>query len=275
MSRMSSLEHPPRSHGGARRLGKPGNQCGASLIELLTGIVVGLLVTLAALGTLLFMQLSSATKDDAFRLQERADVALRAIGGQLRQAGAIELQQTVAGNAVTFSRAFDGFGGSGHAVEGDRGTGTQGDTLRVSHQDNATARDCLGNQPDAAQAGIRIDSRFFVASGELRCAGANSKAGAQAVVDHVEDFRVSYGVREAGASGTQYRVVNADQVGMQWGDVQAVLVCLQVSGERRAETQSPAAGDFGCSGQRIPMDGTTRHVVRATFSLRNAVPRDF
>lgn len=244
-------------------------QQGLSILELMTGLVIGLMVTIAALGSLVFMQLSASVKESNSHLQHRAETALRTVGEQLRQAGAIELLPTPAGAAVSFSNAFDGFAGTGHTLQGTSGVGTVSAILRVSHQDNTVARDCLGNQPDPAQAGIRVDSRFSVVGGELRCLGASAKAGTQAIIDHVEDFQALYGMRTSSPVGLQFQFLTAEQVGERWTEVQSVVLCLQVIGERRSNAPTDAS-HVGCQGQILPNDGTVRRVVRSSFSLRNA-----
>lgn len=244
-------------------------QRGASILELMTGLVIGMMVTVAALGSLAFVQLSASVKEESFRLQQRAAIALQVIGAQLRQAGAIELSQDTNASAVAFSNAFDGYAGGGYALSGEEGSGKTGDTLRVSRQDNGVARDCLGNRPDASQAGIRVDSRFYLASGELRCLGANTKSGSQAIIDRVEDFQVVYGMRAANAAGLMFRWIDAAEVGQRWPDVQAVRVCLQLLGERGSPTSAPQT-EPGCRGLNLPDDKQLRRVVRATFTLRNA-----
>lgn len=238
------------------------------LLELVTGLSIGLMVTLTALGTLAFMQASSLVQGEAFRLQQKIDVAMQTIGQQLRQAGAVELQAAQNGTAVSFSNAFDGHGGAGRAVHGQDGRNGATDTLLISHQDGEDTRDCLGNRPDAEQAGIRVDSRFTVADGALRCLGAHRSTGSQAIADRVEDFQVLYGLRTDTALGPQFRFVDATGVGTQWSAVRAVRVCLQIASER--SLQAPAAADLlDCHGDAIQPDGRLRRVAQATFSLRN------
>lgn len=238
-------------------------QRGAMLLELITGQLIGLMVALAALGSLAFMQRSSEMQGEAFRLQQRIDVAMLAIGQQLRQAGAVELQATRSGTAVHFSSAFDG-----QAVRGEDGSRGTSDTLMTSYQDSGDARDCLGNRPDAAQVGVRVDSRFSVAAGTLRCLGAHRATGNQTIVDQVEDFQVDYGVRAESATGPQFQFLDASAVGSAWSAVRAVRVCLQIASERNL--QIPAAdAQRDCQGRALPTDGHLRRVTRMTFSLRN------
>ncbi|HOB32792.1 MAG TPA: PilW family protein, partial [Verrucomicrobiota bacterium] len=93
--------------------------------------------------------------------------------------------------------------------------------LRVSHEDRADSRDCLGNRPDSQHVGVRVDSRFTVAAGDLRCLGANTQTGAQTVIDGVEDFQVHYGLRGGEGPGARWAYVDASAVGDRWADVRA------------------------------------------------------
>ena len=79
----------------------------------------------------------------------------------------------------------------------------------VSYQDHADARDCLGNQPQGSLAGVRVDSRFSVVSGELRCLGSNAATGAQVLIDGVEDFQVLYGVRSGTTDDARWQYLDA------------------------------------------------------------------
>ena len=67
-------------------------QRGVSLIELLIGLVIGLLVVVAAMGSLVYTRASSLLIGDSTRLQQEAATAFRIIGGVARQAGARHLE---------------------------------------------------------------------------------------------------------------------------------------------------------------------------------------
>ncbi|KQP03089.1 PilW family protein [Pseudorhodoferax sp. Leaf265] len=235
------------------------------LLELVVALAVGMGVVLTAMGTLAFVQASAAVHGDALRLQQRADTALRTIGMQLRQAGAVDLVENTDGS-VRFSTAFDGYATGGYAVQGENGRPGAPDALSASYQDNGEAHDCLGNRPDAAAQGIRIDSRFSVVNGSLRCLGAQAASGSQVIVDGVEDFQVLYGIRSAGSGGDQFRFVDADGVAGRWADVAVVQVCLQL----RSEGPHPQATSVrDCQGVDQAADGRLHRVAYATFSLRN------
>ncbi len=245
-------------------------QQGSTLIELLTALAAGMLVVLASLATLAFQQVGATLQRDASQLQQRLDVALHTIGWQLRQAGAVELRSLPARGTVSFSHAFDGYAGTGRALSGDDGARGRPDTLRVSHEDSTVARDCLGNRPSGDLAGVRVDSRFTVVAGELRCLGANAKTGAQVIIDGVEDFQVRYGLRDSGVSELRWHYVDAATVADRWADVGAVSVCLQILGDGRHDAATGQPGVRACNGANLPTDGKLRRVVRSTFHLRNA-----
>ncbi len=173
----------------------PHTQRGLSLVELLIGITIGLLVVIAALGSLSFTQVTSTAVGDSARLQQRANSAFRTMGFQLRQAGATEVAQ--AGPAVRFSSGqFNGWNGAGRNLDGVEGSGSTPDTLRLSYEDGSGARDCLGNPPTTT-AGIRVDNVFYVDAGRLMCKGADGTI--QAILDGVEDFQVTYGLQNVTA----------------------------------------------------------------------------
>jgi type IV pilus assembly protein PilW len=243
-------------------------QQGRLLLELSVAMALGLGVVLAALATLAFIQTSATLHGDALQLQRRADLAMHTLGLQLHPAGSIQLVDNADGR-VRFSTAFDGYASSGQIVGGSNGRGAQPDTLTSSRGDDGETRDCLGNRPDATALGIRIDSHFSVRNGQLRCLGAHATTGAQVIVDGVEDFQVSYGLRSPGASGLAFQFVDADAVGARWPEVGAVRVCLQLHGDAH-HPNAPAV--HNCQNVQQPADGRLRQTVTATFMLRNAAP---
>lgn len=243
-------------------------QQGRLLLELSVAMAIGLGVVLTALGTLAFIQTGATLHGDALQLQRRADLAMHTLGLQLRPAGSIQLVDNADGRA-RFSTAFDGYASSGQIVGGSNGRAGQPDTLTSSREDDGETRDCLGNRPDATALGLRIDSRFSVRDGQLRCLGAHAASGAQVIADGVEDFQVSYGLRRPGGSGLAFQFVDADAVGTRWPEVGAVRVCLQL----HSEAQHPNAPSVrNCQNVQQPADGRLRQTVTATISLRNAAP---
>lgn len=235
------------------------------LLELVVALALGMMVVLAALGTLAFVQASATLHGQALQLQQRLDIAIHHIGLQLRQAGSIELADNGNGT-VRLRPTFDGHAASGHAVQGENGRADRPDTLSASYQDDGTGRDCLGNRSAGQDPDIRLDSRFTVADGSLRCLGAHAGTGSQVIVDGVEDFQVLYGIRSGDLQDGQFQFVDADIVAGRWSEVAAVQICLQV----RSESHHPLSASVrNCQGREQPSDGRLRRVAHATFSLHS------
>lgn len=258
------LRPPPGqcSPGSVRRV-----QRGFSLVELMVGLTIGLLVVLAAIGSLVFTQLSSSVLNDSSRLQQKADAALRNIGYHICQAGAFEIvaAPALASSApelakVVFSSAYTGFNATSFSVHGVEGASNAADTLRVSYEANASSHDCLGNTPS----GPNVDNAFYVTGTDLVCKGATSSS-AQSLADGVEDFQVVYGVQ----TGVTYRFYNASAV-PTWASIQAVQICLQMVGDNKGNPQ-PGLVLKGCHDQTLTNDGLLRRVYKRTFSVRNAL----
>lgn len=246
----------------------------------MVGLTVGLLVVVAALGSLVYTQVSSGVVSDSARLHQEADNTFRILGFQIQQAGALNIGETTADPAkVMFSSAFTGFNptttgatpGQIFSLHGLEGASNAADTLRVSYQDiNGTTHDCLGNTLAAGHASfnIRVDNEFSLANGELRCRGT-ANVNAQPIASGVEDFQVTYGVQTVAGGAMQYRFYTADQI-IDWTNIQTVTICLQLTGEKRGNPQ-PGLVFTGCQGQTIANDGLLRKIFQRTYSLRNAL----
>lgn len=277
------------------------SQRGVSLVELLIGITLGLLIVVAALGTLAYTQVTSTTVGDSALLQQKATSAFRTIGFQLRQAGGIEVTASPGTGALSFSTAWPGYGGAGFvAVTGTNGGGPLGtDTLGISYEDNGATRDCLGNLP-IATAGQRVDSLFSVVlvggAGMLQCTDSNGNT--QILIDGVEDFQVTYGSRIVqtpavaavlGPLGvptraprqpeaTLYQEFPNANAAAAFGvasvippAAQSVTVCLQLRGGIRTDAPPPAGAPVqGCTNP-LPNDGFIRRVYRNTYGLRTTL----
>ena len=260
------------------------HQRGVSLVELMVGIVIGLLVILAAVATLVFTRVSSQTVGDSSRLQQDASTAFRIIGHHIRQGGARRVVAPIAGSAnVLFNGLYLGYGvnpntGSAAIVNGADGSGTAPDVLQVSHDSEADlgATDCLGEVPVAASAN-NIQNRFFhvvntLGVGELRCLGSGATSAATpagfALVQGVEDFQVWYGFRALGTDNVRYQTSSqlATLTPVPWDQVESVMVCLRL----RSDLSSyQGVATTGCQNEAIAADGRIRRVFFRVFNIRN------
>ena len=274
-------------------------QFGASLMELMVGITIGLLVVLAAIGSLIYTRVSSTTMVDATRLQQKADTAFRIINFQTLQAGAIELTPSIDPSTVVFSTAYTGFRPdapsmpasvivSANGMDGN-GTTTQ-DVLRVSYQDNGTVLNCLSQS--TVNSAIRVDNVFTYVptaggGGNITCSESVAGAIPQPILDGVEDFQVTYGIRTVNAGVEGYQFLTATQINglapiaddatlssgavNPWIRVNTINICLQLRGDSRGNPRPGFAAIQTCGAVADSNDGFLRRVYRRTFSLRNTL----
>jgi type IV pilus assembly protein PilW len=231
---------------------------GVSLVDLLVGLGVGLLVSVAALGSLVQSRLASAAVNEGHRLQQDASTALRILGHQLRAAGAPVLVDAPGGKVLVQQDVDDNPGG---AIGGTDGDMHGSDTLSVAYRADAgvDARDCLGQSP----AGPVVRSSFRLAGQELQCLGSAARPTFQALVSGVEDFQVGFGV-QAGHT-LQYRPASAVS---DWSTVVSVQVCLVLVGNQRSNPASSTPAQ-GCREASVSaQDGRLRRVFRQVFSLQ-------
>lgn len=240
---------------------------GLSLVELLVGLAIGLLVTLAALGIISFTRISSTTVTDTVQMQQDATIAMRIIGQQIRQARSVGLQTTQADGRVGYT-AYTGSTPPGApsdvAVFGVDGNAAQPDTITISTGVlNGLTTDCLGFGPPAPA--DTIVSTLDLQGGTLRCAGTTTAA--QPMIDNVLDFQVWYGVRDPVTGNLQYL---AQPAAAAWPTVRTVLVCLHlVSATTTAAIPAPGNLPLDCANQPVAWDGRIQRVFRQVFSLRN------
>jgi type IV pilus assembly protein PilW len=233
------------------------SQSGISLLELLIGITIGLLVALAAVGSLSYTRVSSTSVGDSSRLQQDAATAFRIIGHHLRQGGARRLQPLGGSTNVEFNPNYGGFGTAAAPIVITGTDGAATDTVQISYdaEPSLTTSDCLGNTPAASA--NNVTNTFALSGNELRCTGiGNSPAP---IIEGAEDLQVWYGVR----SGTTLQYQSAPA---SFASVETVMVCLRLRGEL---TGTPGAVVSGCNGENIANDGRIRRVFFRVFNLRN------
>lgn len=255
-------------------------QSGVSLIELMVGLAIGLMVVMAAMGSLVSTRAASVVMGDSTRLQQDAATAFRVIGQVARQAGARSLVDTLGGR-VTFNPQYTGIEVNANTLQPAAVKGTDGafngpDTLMLDRDHtlppdtkkngppNTDNEDCLG-EPTAP--GNNVTSTFSVEAGLLKCKGSGSSDSAYGLVAGVEDFQVWYGLRE----GNGLRYATATSLNKlspaPWDQVEALRVCLRFAGEL---TNGPGTNSEGCQGESIQNDGRLRRVFFRVFKLRNA-----
>lgn len=242
-------------------------QRGISLIELMVGITIGMLVVLAATGTIVLNRVAGNTVSDTATVTSQASNTMRQLVFALRQAGAFELQATQP-SATASEQAFnlaDPNSPLPAIISGINGSSTAPDEVTVNFTNRAAAvtRDCLGNQ--TANVNDNIPNRFYVNAANLMCQGLAGNP-AQSMAQNIEDLQVLY-LTESGA-GWQW--LNATQVAAaaSWNRVVAAQICLQVRGD--INHGSALVGNYtNCANAQTAHDRFYRLVVRQTVQLRN------
>jgi type IV pilus assembly protein PilW len=255
------------------------HQSGMSLIELMVGLAIGLVVVIAAMGSVVYTRTASSVMGESTRLQQDAATAFRIIGHATRQAGARRLVDIEEG-AVSFNPQYEGISVDQNTwrpitLTGADGASNKPDTLNIDRDNTVPAQgaaspanidsvDCLG---ETVPAQFSARSTFSVDEAMLKCEGSGSSVGRHALVPGAEDFQIWYGLREG--NGLRYTTASAlsQLFPAPWNQVETLRVCLRLAGE---QTNLPSAPIKGCQGETIQNDGRLRRVFFRVFKLRNA-----
>ena len=259
---------------------RPRSQRGVTLIELLVGLVIGLLVVAAAMGTMMVSRGISGTVSDASNIHQQAAYAMRTIGLQLRQAGSLRLDlnptgatEDLAGAVVKFEHQSDETKNIISGIDAPTGaefkftTGYRNYTeaLHDKPADESQVRDCLGQQ----HSDTLIENNFVLktATNELYCGGFQTPA--QPIAEKVANFQVRYLMQESPAGDPQIKYATATTIGNKWSQVQAVEVCLVLYGNESIDL--PAGSSYtDCDGTKVDMTKLTgQRARRMHLTFRN------
>lgn len=227
-------------------------QKGVSLVELMVALVLGLLVSGAAMQLLLTNQQTFALQNASSTLQDDGQMLLRYMMADLRQAGR--------GSAIAGTVAPVIFDTDQPAFSKEGGTGPDELAIRFFG-----TRDCQGS---VAATPEDIVNRYFVSGGVLSCSGSLS-AGSVELLPQVESFQVQYGIDTAQDDVVSVgRWVNAGSVGARPVVAIRFAVLLASEGEINA---SAAATTHYVLDQVVtaPSDSRLRKVFGSTVYIRN------
>ena len=264
------------------------SQRGATLLELMVGITIGLLTVAVALGALMVSRGVSGTVSEASQLQQQASYAFRVIGQQLRQAGSRQLDPETAPDVhakfyepiknvpVDFSGVTP--------VSGKDNPGTGEYALEINYQNireftvleptdgEYQIRNCLQKKAEdsAKNPDPMIVSKFKhnATDATLVCAGGSGAA--QPIIQNVKDFTIQYLTQATDgtpSAAPTYQYVSATTAGSGWLKVYAVQVCLELEGTERIDTAG--AKYIKCDGSEVDRGNKLRMVFRNTYHIRN------
>ena len=252
-------------------------QYGATLIELMVGITIGLLTVVVAMGALMVSRGISGTVSDASNIQQQAAYAMRVIGLQLRQAGSLRLNfepgtsNTAAEPylaAVAFETDFKDPDGSTFIIKQDTISGKETPStgeykLSVGYRNyteslfvfttasqESLLRNCLGGNGSNA----RVLSEFVLfidpddpSRRELRC---NGNGQVQPIVNNVANFQVRYLLQDNATTPGDSKIQSVDANGVSnWAQVRAVEVCLVLYGDEAIDMPTDGSASYtDCDG---------------------------
>ncbi|QIL70820.1 prepilin-type N-terminal cleavage/methylation domain-containing protein [Diaphorobacter sp. HDW4B] len=237
------------------------NQNGMTLVEILVGLVIGLLIVAIALTSLQVSQFVSTTVNESVSLRQDANTALRIIGLQIRQTGSIALNiQPALGNGlepeamrpVIFEPVLNSDGKASTVNESLSAVGSPsvsksvGNALQVQYENfieflladstkpsmDSALRDCLGQNKSNRLLSNTITSTFFLRDGNLMCTGVAGTP--QPIIGNVKDFALHLLLRIPGDTASaephfQYMApADLNRTPQQWTKVSAVEVCLEL-----------------------------------------------
>jgi type IV pilus assembly protein PilW len=271
-------------------------QGGVTLIDFIIGLVIGMLVVLAAIGTLIMMRGSARTMSDSASLEQQAALVMKQIGQQISQAGAINTCNgalcttasgaTAANAGILFDTGFQGQGAGGNlnGISGSTSTtkdvaGNYPSILNVSYAaptDGSLQYNCIGNNPVTytPSSTAEVVSKFSLNSqpssstsknNNLVCGTGVAGSTSQPIASHVIDMQATYLVV---TNSIQY--LSAEKVA-DWSTVKGVQICLEMQGDPTQTPPLAAATLRDCLDNPIQPDpdGRLYRVVKQIFYLRN------
>ncbi|MDM0045823.1 hypothetical protein QTH91_15150 [Variovorax dokdonensis] len=239
---------------------------GALLVELMVGLTVGGLVTLAALAVLQTFGQTQRIVDDQSQLLQQAGFVFRLLGQQIRTAGSRDIEAAGDADPTTGATPYRYVAQATSAnTTVVRGTsGMPHDTLTLAAAayiaPDGVRRDCLGQK---ASTQVPLAATFQVdAGGVLRCKSSSGQN--QPIAFGVAAFRIRYRLR----NGEAMRDLDASAIEQadQWRQVVAVAVCIDLRGD--AVLAGTEQRYVDCEG-KAATDKTRRHLVlQRLFHLR-------
>jgi len=238
-------------------------QAGLSLVELMVAVTIGLFLLLVVANLFIGSKQTYTNQDNLSRLQENGRFAIALMGKAVREAGfhylSFNPQPNYYGVPTATSPAWPY---TTVAVVGGTEGGTSPDTITLA-EDNSV--DCL----NAAVTSPAQNQYSINASAQLICTSLANASTTGVLLDGVEDMQVLYGED----LGSSYRYVPANTAGVNWGNVNAVRICMLLRTTAGGLTVT-AQHYTDCNGNTnvTATDGRIREAFSETFTIRSRIP---
>lgn len=257
---------------------------GATLIELLVGLTIGLLTITVGLGAIMVSRGVTTTVNDTTTLQQQASYAFRVIGQQLRQAGGRPLNAAAdPRDAATFVQPTAVSLSSLPPIAGlDTPTASQfAISLRYINASESIyppppsstpitgylTSDCQGSNQGIASAPI-ILNEIRKNGTDLEC--SNSIGMVQPIISNMVDLQIRYLQQKLNIADSQpqFRYASAANLSStDWPEVYGIEVCIELEGEQVIDTVG--ASYTKCDGTTAARGNKLRMVFKNIFHIRN------
>ncbi len=293
-----------------RRTHRSRGQYGATLIEIMVAMVIGLFVVAAVLVMYLGSGSTSTLQTQVSQMTEDAQIGFAQLSRDIQMAGYSEANgKIVTGGTATFVRPAINRPVFGCATDFSSATGPDdtataatcgvaaGPAIQVTYQATTLTSvvsaagapvDCQGNAitgtATASFGTIFVTSnRYFVSGSNLQCA-SQSAAAAMPIVPDVQAMQLWYGIAPGWAPGNlatrvpryYLQAASVGATGESWADVVSVRICLLMRTAEPVFTSDDVTAGLAAY---TDCDGTAatsadRRMYRAFFTtvaLRNKI----
>lgn len=223
------------------------SQQGFTLIELMVAMLLGLILTLAALQLFMTNQRTFSLQQALAELHEDGQMAIRYMVADIRQAGR--------GNAVA---------GSIPAIVLEHSADDTNDSLAIRHWSTSS---CAG---ETYTDQTEVVSIYSVSDGVLQC--RNGMTGLTVdLLSGVDSFQVLYGVdatKDGNLGVTQFVTADSDRL-KDNSVVVAVRFALLISSDKYRQAQSTSSTHWVLDKETTISDSRLRRTFTSTVQLRN------
>ncbi len=280
------------THSGLDTMMKQKQQSGFSLIELMIAMVIGLILIGALVQVFISNKQSYQTADDTSILNDNARYAVTVLSNQLRLSG--HQIEPILGRENSLTSEAVGFSDPSTSIQFAPGTYLFGsatnsgnyDTLYMRFQGSSIKplNICGLSATTAAINTVRysvksVDYEQGPDTGVLSCAVSGSAE--QNFADHVEMFRVLYGI-DSNNDDVADKYVSANNVlpanstqpvkGSEWEQVVSLKIGLLLRSNNRVKGNTSSVTYQVLDKSVSYSDPFARKVVISTISLRNRLP---
>lgn len=260
-------------------------QAGFSLVELMVALTVGLLLLAGVLQILLANRRSFDAQSTTAHLQENVRLADFVLENNIAQAGYrpdIDIAARASDTALFPASDMAPATMAGSVVAGDYGGKNHSDTLRLRFRAAGGVRDCRGDLLGQVSSGgtptpDNADLLFHLsADGDsLLCERLTTGSPGQPIIDHVDLFKVRYGLdTQAPAGVDRYTdtLSPAQQSQVRSVRIQLLVHSSEDDGDRALPVPVTQHYRFADGTELTITDRRSRVLLDRTVALRNLLP---